>query len=175
MDVDTNITQKRKQKVENLFQQYLLWIFVLFPESGDPCERFLCNCDKEAVECFVNAPINSSLNGLDVSFCPSPVTGNNKDLTDCLLLPVFLLASDLTQGERSGSWVLTCTNSAGLSYSPFDAPFAFTQVNTKREEEGGPIALPEHVQERLSSWWGGWSTWWKRRRPRGDLFAVLSA
>uniref|UniRef100_A0A8B9MB37 Otoconin-90 n=1 Tax=Accipiter nisus TaxID=211598 RepID=A0A8B9MB37_9AVES len=43
-------------------------------ESGDPCEQFLCNCDKEAIECFVNAHINSSLNGLDVSFCPSLVT-----------------------------------------------------------------------------------------------------
>ncbi|KFQ58678.1 Otoconin-90, partial [Pelecanus crispus] len=43
-------------------------------ESGDPCEHFLCNCDKDAIECFVNARINSSLNGLDVSFCPSPVT-----------------------------------------------------------------------------------------------------
>nr|XP_021154531.1 uncharacterized protein LOC102086319 isoform X4 [Columba livia] len=43
-------------------------------ESGDPCEQFLCNCDKDAIECFVNAHINSSLNGLDVSFCPSPVT-----------------------------------------------------------------------------------------------------
>ncbi|KFV16524.1 Otoconin-90, partial [Pterocles gutturalis] len=43
-------------------------------ESGDPCERFLCNCDKDAIECFMNAHINSSLNGLDVSFCPSPVT-----------------------------------------------------------------------------------------------------
>ncbi|KFP76589.1 Otoconin-90, partial [Acanthisitta chloris] len=43
-------------------------------ESGDPCEQFLCTCDKDAIECFVNAHINSSLNGLDVSFCPSPVT-----------------------------------------------------------------------------------------------------
>ncbi|NXK25569.1 OC90 protein, partial [Arenaria interpres] len=43
-------------------------------ESGDPCEQFLCNCDKDAIECFVKAHINSSLNGLDVSFCPSPVT-----------------------------------------------------------------------------------------------------
>ncbi|NXM40064.1 OC90 protein, partial [Gymnorhina tibicen] len=43
-------------------------------ESGDPCEQFLCTCDKDAIECFVNAQINSSLNGLDVSSCPSPVT-----------------------------------------------------------------------------------------------------
>ncbi|NXJ93610.1 OC90 protein, partial [Corythaixoides concolor] len=43
-------------------------------ESGDPCEQFLCNCDKDAIECFVNTQINSSLNRLDVSFCPPPVT-----------------------------------------------------------------------------------------------------
>ncbi|XP_005516960.1 PREDICTED: otoconin-90 [Pseudopodoces humilis] len=43
-------------------------------ESVDPCEQFLCTCDKDAIECFVNAEINSSLNGLDVSSCPSPVT-----------------------------------------------------------------------------------------------------
>ncbi|XP_071594506.1 otoconin-90 [Heliangelus exortis] len=43
-------------------------------DSGDPCEQFLCNCDKDAIECFVNAHINSSLNGLDVSFCPPLVT-----------------------------------------------------------------------------------------------------
>ncbi|NXF32048.1 OC90 protein, partial [Nyctibius bracteatus] len=40
-------------------------------DSGDPCEQFLCNCDKDAIECFMNAHINSSLNGLDVSSCPS--------------------------------------------------------------------------------------------------------
>ncbi|NXI91243.1 OC90 protein, partial [Psophia crepitans] len=43
-------------------------------ESVDPCEQLLCNCDKDAIECFVNAHINSSLNGLDVSSCPSLVT-----------------------------------------------------------------------------------------------------
>ncbi|NXJ81557.1 OC90 protein, partial [Trogon melanurus] len=43
-------------------------------ESADPCEQFLCNCDKDAIECFGNTHINSSLNGLDVSFCLSPVT-----------------------------------------------------------------------------------------------------
>ncbi|KAF1551686.1 Otoconin-90, partial [Eudyptes schlegeli] len=47
-------------------------------ESGDPCEQFLCNCNKDAIECFVKAHINSSLNGLDVSFCPSLVTGTSK-------------------------------------------------------------------------------------------------
>ncbi|XP_066479368.1 otoconin-90 [Tiliqua scincoides] len=43
-------------------------------ESEDPCERLLCSCDKAAIECFVHSHINSSLNSLDVSFCPSLVT-----------------------------------------------------------------------------------------------------
>ncbi|KAM9278926.1 LOW QUALITY PROTEIN: otoconin-90 [Cariama cristata] len=43
-------------------------------EFEDPCEQVLCNCDKDAIECLVNTHINSSLNGLDVSFCPSLVT-----------------------------------------------------------------------------------------------------
>uniref|UniRef100_A0A8B9SAR3 Phospholipase A2-like central domain-containing protein n=1 Tax=Apteryx owenii TaxID=8824 RepID=A0A8B9SAR3_APTOW len=72
----------------------------LICESGDPCEELLCNCDKDAIECFLNAHINSSLNGLDVSFCPSLVTGNNKDLTCCSLLSVFPLASNWIQRER---------------------------------------------------------------------------
>lgn len=73
----------------------------------DPCELFLCTCDKDAIECFVNAQINSSLNGLDVSSCPSPVTGNNRDLIDCPFLPDFLPASNVTQREWSGSWMLS--------------------------------------------------------------------
>ncbi|NWZ67084.1 OC90 protein, partial [Acrocephalus arundinaceus] len=51
-------------------------------ESVDPCEQFLCTCDKDAIECFVSAQINSSLNGLDVSSCPSPVTELGHQGTD---------------------------------------------------------------------------------------------
>ncbi|NWJ10898.1 OC90 protein, partial [Crypturellus undulatus] len=58
----------------------------LICESEDSCEQLLCNCDKDAIECFLNAHINSSLNGLDVSFCPSPVTGSNQDLTKKILV-----------------------------------------------------------------------------------------
>ncbi|KAF4798205.1 HERV-H LTR-associating protein 1 [Turdus rufiventris] len=50
------------------------WSLTATRKSMDPCELFLCTCDKDAIECFVNAQINSSLNGLDVSSCPSPVT-----------------------------------------------------------------------------------------------------
>nr|XP_033785769.1 otoconin-90 [Geotrypetes seraphini] len=42
--------------------------------SKDPCEKFLCICDKAAIECFVHSRINLSLKGLDSSFCPSPPT-----------------------------------------------------------------------------------------------------
>ncbi|NWX89870.1 OC90 protein, partial [Nothoprocta pentlandii] len=82
----------------------------LICESGDPCEHLLCNCDKDAIECFLNAHINSSLNGLDVSVCPSLVTGNNKDLTNCsllskfqcLFLHVFLCFSPSACSEKDG-------------------------------------------------------------------------
>lgn len=84
----------------------------------DPCEQFLCTCDKDAIECFVNAQINSSLNGLDVSSCPSPVTGNKGDLTQCPLLPDFLLAPNVTQREWSRSWVLSCHRSGLCFTSP---------------------------------------------------------
>uniref|UniRef100_A0A7M4EX05 Phospholipase A2 n=1 Tax=Crocodylus porosus TaxID=8502 RepID=A0A7M4EX05_CROPO len=47
--------------------------------SGDPCEQLLCNCDKAAIECFVHSRINSSLNGLDVSFCPTLSAGAPPD------------------------------------------------------------------------------------------------
>uniref|UniRef100_A0A8D0GV42 Otoconin 90 n=1 Tax=Sphenodon punctatus TaxID=8508 RepID=A0A8D0GV42_SPHPU len=40
-------------------------------ESEDSCKQLLCNCDKAAIECFVHSHINTSLNGLDSSFCPS--------------------------------------------------------------------------------------------------------
>ncbi|NXX37963.1 OC90 protein, partial [Tricholaema leucomelas] len=43
-------------------------------EFEDPCEQFLCNCDKDAIECFLKTHVNSSLNGLDVSFCLSLAT-----------------------------------------------------------------------------------------------------
>ncbi|XP_075684076.1 otoconin-90 [Rhinoderma darwinii] len=43
-------------------------------ESGSDCEKLLCDCDKAAIECFVNTHINSSLKGMDITFCPAPVT-----------------------------------------------------------------------------------------------------
>ncbi|XP_068094516.1 uncharacterized protein [Hyperolius riggenbachi] len=43
-------------------------------ESGHECEKLLCSCDKAAIECFVNTHINSSMKGMDITFCPDPVT-----------------------------------------------------------------------------------------------------
>lgn len=171
MNIDTSLTGRKNRWREKISQKHLVWIFVLLPETGDPCEQFLCTCDKDAIECFASARINSSLNGLDVSLCPSLVTGNNQDLTDCSLLPASLLASGLTQGEGSSSWVVSCTKSGCLSCSPFHVPFPFTatQINIKREEKGRLIAILEQGQARLQSQRGGWGTWWKRRRLRGVL------
>uniref|UniRef100_A0A8C3JFY7 Phospholipase A2-like central domain-containing protein n=1 Tax=Calidris pygmaea TaxID=425635 RepID=A0A8C3JFY7_9CHAR len=69
-------------------------------ESGDPCEQFLCNCDKDAIECFVKAHINSSLNGLDVSFCPSPVT---ESVLETCFLSLPFLSSTVISFEPSES------------------------------------------------------------------------
>lgn len=46
------------------------------PEPGPECEKVLCRCDKAAIECFVNTHINSSVKGMDITFCSDPVTGN---------------------------------------------------------------------------------------------------
>ncbi|NWR62221.1 OC90 protein, partial [Bucorvus abyssinicus] len=72
-------------------------------ESGDPCERFLCNCDKDAIECFVKAPINSSLNRLDVSFCPSPVTEatSTREMTSLRMEEFLQRGADKTQAATA--------------------------------------------------------------------------
>ncbi|KAM4689194.1 uncharacterized protein O3C94_007341 [Discoglossus pictus] len=43
-------------------------------EAGGECEKLLCGCDKAAIECFVNSHINSSMKGMDITFCPALVT-----------------------------------------------------------------------------------------------------
>ncbi|XP_073446534.1 otoconin-90 [Dendrobates tinctorius] len=49
-------------------------------ESGSGCEKLLCDCDKAAIECFVNTHVNSSLKGMDITFCPAPVTAGSDTL-----------------------------------------------------------------------------------------------
>ncbi|KAM6125876.1 otoconin-90 [Pterocles gutturalis] len=80
-------------------------------ESGDPCERFLCNCDKDAIECFMNAHINSSLNGLDVSFCPSPVTVISFEPTEMVLGTLKARETSPARGGES-------TASSGIAREP---------------------------------------------------------
>ncbi|NXL34024.1 OC90 protein, partial [Glaucidium brasilianum] len=71
-------------------------------ESGDPCEQFLCNCDKDAIECFANVRINSSLNGLDISFCPSLVTGMTLWSKNAFIFAEFLHhGTDKTQAATA--------------------------------------------------------------------------
>ncbi|NXQ46548.1 OC90 protein, partial [Catharus fuscescens] len=72
-------------------------------ESVDPCELFLCTCDKDAIECFVNAQINSSLNGLDVSSCPSPVTEttSKRELTTRHMEELVHQGTDETQAATA--------------------------------------------------------------------------
>ncbi|XP_007434854.1 otoconin-90, partial [Python bivittatus] len=67
--------------------------------SDDSCERLLCNCDKEAIECFLRSPINSSLNNLDASLCPSLVTDIPEESSDLFLKNHGRFSSDV---ESSG-------------------------------------------------------------------------
>nr|XP_009687975.1 PREDICTED: otoconin-90 [Struthio camelus australis] len=81
----------------------------LICESGDPCEQLLCNCDKDAIECFLNAHINSSLNGLDVSFCPSLVTETTsmKELTTLHMEEILHRGTDKTQPATASMEVIS--------------------------------------------------------------------
>ncbi|OCT77176.1 hypothetical protein XELAEV_18032372mg [Xenopus laevis] len=66
-------------------------------ESGDACEKRLCDCDKEAIECFVNSHINSSIKGMDISLCPAPVT----DLPDTTVKRIDVVHQPQLQQNRS--------------------------------------------------------------------------
>ncbi|XP_067323132.1 otoconin-90 isoform X2 [Anolis sagrei] len=81
-------------------------------ESEDSCELFLCNCDKAAIECFLHSRFNSSMNSLDVSFCPTPVTEmpTEKSLTTVKI-------SDL-QDQRIEDTQLTDTSVAEATPPP---------------------------------------------------------
>ncbi|XP_023777177.1 otoconin-90-like [Cyanistes caeruleus] len=93
-------------------------------ESVDPCEQFLCTCDKDAIECFVNAEINSSLNGLDVSSCPSPVT------------EVVHQGTDETR-------VVTASVEEVVSFEPHDRVLATSKATvTSRNHRGTAPAPP---------------------------------
>uniref|UniRef100_A0ABM5GDE7 Otoconin-90 n=1 Tax=Pogona vitticeps TaxID=103695 RepID=A0ABM5GDE7_9SAUR len=80
-------------------------------ESEDSCEHFLCNCDKAAIQCFLHTHINSSMNSLDVSFCPSPITETTSEKSPTTV------ADSVTPGmESDGSLTLS---EGGLSRKDF--------------------------------------------------------
>ncbi|KAI1243637.1 Otoconin-90, partial [Lamprotornis superbus] len=97
-------------------------------ESVDPCEQFLCTCDKDAIECFVNAQINSSLNGLDVSSCPSPVTEttSKRELTTSHMEELVHQGTDEAQA-------VTASVEEVVSFKPRDIVLATSKA---REEDG---------------------------------------
>ncbi|KFV69599.1 Otoconin-90, partial [Dryobates pubescens] len=97
-------------------------------EFGDPCEQFLCNCDKDAIECFVNAHINSSLNGLDVSFCLSLVTEttSKRVMTTPHMEDLLLHGTDKTEA-------VTASLEEVISFEPTEIVLG---TSKDREEDG---------------------------------------
>ncbi|XP_066059582.1 LOW QUALITY PROTEIN: otoconin-90 [Chamaea fasciata] len=124
-------------------------------ESVDPCEQFLCTCDKDAIECFVNAQINSSLNGLDVSSCPSPVTelvhqGTDEtgavtaSVEEAWFLPTshqfggLFTCKEEIQAGTSSLWSLLV-----VSFEPHDIVLATSKARvTSRDHRGTDPASP---------------------------------
>ncbi|KAJ7338143.1 hypothetical protein JRQ81_010757 [Phrynocephalus forsythii] len=88
-------------------------------ESEDSCEHFLCNCDKTAIQCFLHSSINSSMNSLDVSFCPSLITGKpiNNSFPWCLWnigLKVQNIITALFPGPPEKHFITESTTSEAL-------------------------------------------------------------
>uniref|UniRef100_A0A8C3UIE9 Phospholipase A2-like central domain-containing protein n=1 Tax=Catharus ustulatus TaxID=91951 RepID=A0A8C3UIE9_CATUS len=107
-------------------------------DSVDPCELFLCTCDKDAIECFVNAQINSSLNGLDVSSCPSPVTEttSKRELTTRHMEELVHQGTDETQAA-------TASVEEVVSFKPHDRVLATSKGRvTSRDQRGTAPAPP---------------------------------
>ncbi|NXU99860.1 OC90 protein, partial [Cettia cetti] len=111
-------------------------------ESMDPCEQFLCTCDKDAIECFVNAQINSSLNGLDVSSCPSPVTELVHQGTD---ETGAVTASDITLTSylKLKSCCLFSISSSAFFFSAYSEEDGFMEALVSVEEiTTSPASFP---------------------------------
>ncbi|NWU15251.1 OC90 protein, partial [Cephalopterus ornatus] len=110
-------------------------------ESEDPCEQFLCTCDKDAIECLVNAHINSSLNGLDVSFCPSPVTEtiSKRELTT-------RHTEELLHRGTDETWAVTASVEEGLQLRVQEA-----LLKSSHSEEDGFMAAVVPVEEITTS------------------------
>ncbi|KFV44369.1 Otoconin-90, partial [Tyto alba] len=111
-------------------------------ESGDPCEQFLCNCDKDAIECFVNTHINSSLNGLDISSCPSLVTEttSKRELTTLHTEEFLHHGSDRTQAA-------TASMEEVISFEPNEMVLG----TSKAREEDGFVEAVVPMEEIITS------------------------
>ncbi|XP_054125557.1 otoconin-90 [Melozone crissalis] len=106
-------------------------------ESVDPCEQFLCTCDKDAIECFVNAQINSSLNGLDVSFCPSPVT----EATSKRELTTRHMEALVHQGNDE-TLAVTASVEEVASFEPRDRVLATSKARVTSSDHRGTAPAP---------------------------------
>ncbi|KYO45194.1 otoconin-90 isoform A [Alligator mississippiensis] len=114
--------------------------------SGDPCEQLLCNCDKAAIECFVHSRINSSLNGLDVSFCPTLVTEFLHHRNDKTLLTTTSM-EEVTPSRPNHIDVRT-TRAGVMSPEPDDVVLRTPQAGViAREQESTTATLTEPTQK----------------------------
>ncbi|XP_019375138.1 PREDICTED: otoconin-90 [Gavialis gangeticus] len=114
--------------------------------SGDPCEQLLCNCDKAAIECFVHSRINSSLNGLDVSFCPTLVTELLHHRNDKTLLATTSM-EEVTSSRPNHIDVRT-TRAGVTSPEPDDVVLRTPQAGViAREQESTTATLTEPTQK----------------------------
>ncbi|XP_062360005.1 otoconin-90 [Cinclus cinclus] len=106
-------------------------------ESADPCEQFLCTCDKDAIECFMNAQINSSLNGLDVSSCPSPVTEttSKSELTTHHMEELVHQGTDETQA-------VTASVEEVASFKPHDIVLATSKARVISRDHRSTAPAP---------------------------------
>ncbi|NXW48168.1 OC90 protein, partial [Nyctiprogne leucopyga] len=121
-------------------------------ESGDPCEQFLCNCDKDAIECFVNAHINSSLNGLDVSLCPSLVTEttSKREMTTLHTEEFLHHGTDKTRGATAsveeGLQLPVQEALAGFLFSSYNKEDRFMEAAVPVEEiTTSPASFPGDI------------------------------
>ncbi|XP_069477744.1 otoconin-90 [Ambystoma mexicanum] len=115
--------------------------------SEDPCEKLLCSCDKAAIECFVHAPMNSSMKGLDTSLCLAPVT----DVTDrrgLTTADIELTPNDA--GNMPSRIPKVGDNSTGLSEPGYGTPLRGTASLPTPASEPASLPTPPSEQESLS-------------------------
>ncbi|NXK78253.1 OC90 protein, partial [Amazona guildingii] len=149
-------------------------------DSGDSCEQFLCNCDKDAIECFVKAHINSSLNGLDISFCPPLVTDttSKRELTT-------LHTEDLLHHGTDGTQPATASMEEGLQLEVQEAlillliscvVFCFP-LSAYSEEDGftEAVASAEELTTTPASFPGGVNSLQVKIVPTEKIPAAISA